>query len=109
MRLLRSALALAAALVSVTQAQGQVRVQSQGQAAPLTAAQVHDAERLRLGLSALRAGATSDAGKSNSVNYDETKVGKFGLPPLFTTSTPPSPGQWAIRRAELARLVEDNW
>ncbi|MEO6041696.1 MAG: hypothetical protein ABIP41_07345, partial [Croceibacterium sp.] len=97
MRLLLGATALAVALVSAAQAQ-----------AP-TAAQVHEAERMRFGFGALRPGATSDPGKPNSSNADETKVARLALPPLFASSAPPTPEGWDRRRAELARLVEDNW
>lgn len=62
-----------------------------------------------MGLGPLRPGADGDAGKPNSANYDEAKVGNLPLPQLFASTTPPTPAQWAGRRAELLRLVEDNW
>jgi len=95
MRYLLAALASAVLFVSGAQAQ--------------TAADVHAAERARFGFGPLRPGADGDPGKPNSANTDEAKAGLYGLPPLFASSTPPSPEGWAERRAELARLVEDNW
>lgn len=74
-----------------------------------TAEDVHAAEVARFGFGPLRPGATSEAGKPNSANSDEAKVGAFGLPPLFATSAVPGPEGWTERRAELVRLVEDNW
>jgi len=74
-----------------------------------TAEDVHAAEVARFGFGPLRPGATSDAGKPNTANSDEAKVGLFGLPPIFASSSVPSPEGWAQRRAELIRLVEDNW
>ncbi len=79
----------------------------QAQQAP-TSEQVHAAERTRLGFGELRRGATSDPGQPNSSNSDEAKVGTFTLPPLYTGAAP-TPAAWQARRAELARLVEDNW
>ena len=74
-----------------------------------TAEDVHAAERARFGFGELRRGADGDASSANAANSDEAKAGTFGLPPLFASSIPPSPEQWATRRAELVRLVEDNW
>jgi hypothetical protein len=70
---------------------------------------VHAAERARFGFGELRRGADGDASIATRANIDESKVAAFGLPPLFASSQPPSPEQWAARRAELVRLVEDNW
>jgi hypothetical protein len=81
---------------------------AQAQQAP-TAEDIHDAERARFGFGELRRGASGNASDPNAANADEDTVGQFGLPPLFASSQPPSPEQWAARRAELARLVEDNW
>ncbi len=78
-------------------------------AAAQTAADVHAAERARFGFGELRRGADGDANSPNAANTDEAKVGRFGLPPLFASSSDPSPGQWTARRTELVRLVEDNW
>ena len=74
-----------------------------------TADEVHAAERARFGFGELRRGADGDQASPRAANIDEAKVGNFTLPPLFSGSTPPSPEQWAARRAELLRLVEDNW
>ena len=96
---------LAAAAAALTLIAG---VAAQAQQAP-TAEQVHAAERARFGFGELRRGASGTPTDPNAANSDEAKVGPFGLPPLFTSSNAPSPDQWAARRAELARLVEDNW
>jgi hypothetical protein len=98
MRLLLGAAALALTVVSAATAQTAV-----------TAEQVHEMERTRLGFGPLRPGATSEAGKPNSANSDERKAGRFAVPPLFASSRTPTPEQWAARRAQLAQLVEDNW
>jgi len=94
--------AAAAALTLITAAF------AQAQPAP-TAEQVHAAERARFGFGELRRGASGNASDPNAANSDEAKVGTFGLPPLFATTSTPTPEQWAARRAELVRLVEDNW
>lgn len=94
--------AAAAALTLIT------AVVAQAQQAP-TADDVHAAERARFGFGELRRGASGNAADPNAANSDESKVGQFGLPPLFATTSTPSPEQWAARRAELARLVEDHW
>jgi hypothetical protein len=78
-------------------------------AAAQTAADVHAAERARFGFGELRGGASGNPNDPNAANTDETKVGIFGLPPLFASPQPPSPEQWGQRRAELVRLIEDNW
>src|SRR5687768_16276751 len=78
-------------------------------AAAQRAEDVHAAERARFGFGELRRGASGNAGHRNAANTDESKVARFGLPPLFASSQPPSPEQWAARRAELVRLIEDNW
>ena len=78
-------------------------------AAAQTAADVHAAERARFGFGELRRGASGNANDPNAANADEAKVGVFGLPPLFASTQPPSPEQWGARRAELVRLLEDNW
>lgn len=79
------------------------------QNAPTSAEDVHAAERARFGFGELRRGASGNANDPNAANTDEAKVARFGLPPLFAGSQPPSPEQWTARRAELVRLVEDNW
>jgi len=94
--------AAAAALTLIT------GVVAQAQQAP-TAESVHGAERARFGFGDLRRGADGDATSPRAANTDEAKVGMFGLPPLFASSTAPTPEQWAVRRAKLVGLVEDNW
>ncbi len=74
-----------------------------------TAEDVHAAERARFGFGELRRGADGDQASPNHANIDESKVAQFGLPPLFANSQPPTPEEWTARRAELVRLVEDNW
>src|SRR5688500_19422311 len=80
----------------------------QAQQAP-TAEDVHAAERARFGFGELRRGADGNASSPRAANTDEAKAGTFGLPPLFASWSEPSPEQWAARRAELVRLVEENW
>ena len=94
-----AALALAISIVSG----------ASGSAWAQTAEEVHAAERARFGFGELRQGASGTASDPNAANTDEEKVGAFALPPLFASSTPPTPEEWVSRRAELARLVEDNW
>ncbi|WP_305095825.1 glucuronyl esterase domain-containing protein [Croceibacterium aestuarii] len=79
-------------------------------AAAQTAADLHAAERERFGYGELRAGADGNNPDAlNAANYDEAEVGDLPLPPLFTADAQRTPAGWPIRRAELARLVEDNW
>jgi hypothetical protein len=78
-------------------------------AAAQSAEDVHAAERARFGFGELRRGADGDASSPRAANSDESKVAAFGLPPLFASSQPPTPEQWAARRTELVRLAEDNW
>jgi hypothetical protein len=82
---------------------------SAAQNATTSAEQVHAAERARFGFGELRRGADGDQASPRAANIDESKVAPYGLPPLFASSQPPTPEQWAARRAELVRLVEDNW
>lgn len=74
-----------------------------------TAQEVHEAERTRFGFSELRLGADGDAKSPRAANSDEAKVGSYTLPPLFKERADRTAQGWAKRRAELARLVEDNW
>jgi hypothetical protein len=74
-----------------------------------TAAEVHAAERARFGFGELRRGASGNANDPNAANTHEERVTPFGLPPLFASSQPPAPEEWAARRTELVRLIEDNW
>ena len=84
-------------------------VGSAAQNAAPSAEDVHAAERARFGFGELRRGASGTPTDTDAANSDESKVVAFGLPPLFASSQPPTPEQWAARRAELVRLVEDNW
>lgn len=79
------------------------------QPTPATAEQVHESERLRFGFGPLRQGASGNAGDVNAANADEAKAGNLPLPPLFETLEQRTPAAWPARRAQLARLVEDNW
>ena len=81
---------------------------AEAQQAP-SAEDVHAAERARFGFGELRRGASGTPTDANAANSDEAKVGAFALPPLFASSAAPTPEEWAGRRGELVRLVEDNW
>src|SRR3569833_769791 len=100
MRVWFGAVALALAIVSGAEAQN---------APAVTAEQVHAAEVARFGFGTLRHGANGTPGTPDSAYIDEAKVGRYGLPPLFASSHTPTVEEWATRRAELMRLVEDNW
>ena len=97
---LTAALALAAALPVVAQ-----------EAAPKgpTADDVHEMERQRFDFGPLRPGRDSDQASPNAANFDEAKVGTLQPPPLFASPGDASRAGWPRRRAELARLIEDNW
>lgn len=45
----------------------------------------------------------------NAANYDEAKVRAYTLPSLMGATPPRNAAQWAKRRVELVRLVEDNF
>jgi hypothetical protein len=45
----------------------------------------------------------------NAANYDEAKVHAYTLPSLMGAMQPKNTAQWAKRRAELVKLVEDNF
>jgi hypothetical protein len=45
----------------------------------------------------------------NAANYDEAKVRTYTLPSLMGATPPKNAAQWAKRRAELVKLVEDNF
>jgi len=70
---------------------------------------VHEAERTAQGLGPLRQGASGTPTDAHAANTDEARVGAYEVPPLFTTGAQQTPQGWPARRAELARLVEDNW
>ncbi|MXO58651.1 hypothetical protein GRI89_03730 [Altererythrobacter salegens] len=75
-----------------------------------TAGDIHAGERNRFGYGELRPGADgNNPDAPNAANYDETKVGDLPLPPLFASATDQTQSGWSARRAELARLVKDNW
>ncbi len=91
-----AALALLAALPSVAQ--------QQPDPGP-----VHDFERMRHGFGELRPPRDSDQSSPRAANFDEAKVGDLAPPPLFASPADATPEGWAGRRADLVRLVEDNW
>lgn len=97
--LLAAALALAAALPAAAQ---------DARTGP-TADDIHEAERLRFDFGPLQPGRDSDQTSPNAANFDEAKVGDLVPPPLFASPADATPEGWARRRAELARLIEDNW
>lgn len=75
-----------------------------------TAESVHAAERAALGLGQLRRGADgNDPAAANAANADEARVGAFTLPQLFEVPQQQTEAGWPARRAEIARMVEDNW
>jgi hypothetical protein len=74
-----------------------------------SAKDVHEAERTRFGFGELRPGADGDARSPRAANSDEAKVAAYTLPPLFKSAADRTPKGWVRRRAELMRLVEDNW
>ena len=83
---------------------------AQPAAAQVTAAQVHAEERARFGYGELRGGADgSNPDAPNAANAEEALVGEYTVPPLFESEAQRTPAGWPARRAELARLVEDNW
>ncbi len=45
----------------------------------------------------------------NAANFDETRVRAYTLPSLLGSAPPKDAAGWARRRAELVRLVEDNF
>jgi hypothetical protein len=45
----------------------------------------------------------------NAANYDEAKVRSYTLPSLMGATPPRNAAQWIKRRAELVKLVEDNF
>ncbi|GAA0277477.1 hypothetical protein GCM10009127_17830 [Alteraurantiacibacter aestuarii] len=76
----------------------------------VTAEDVHRAERAQFGFGDLRAGADgNNPDAANAANSNEMLVGNYVLPPLFENARQQTPAGWPARRAELARMVEDNW
>ena len=72
--------------------------------------EVSAAERARFGHGELRPGADgNDPSSPRYANFDETKVGDLVLPPLFAAPADATPDGWPARRAEIARMVEDEW
>lgn len=79
-------------------------------AAQGTAEQVHAAERAAFHFGTLRQGADGNNPQApNAANTREDRVGSYTLPPLFESPAQQTPQGWPARRAEIARLVEDNW
>jgi len=72
-------------------------------------APVHDFERKLHGFGELRPPRDSDQDSPRAANFDEAKVGNLVPPALFTSTADSTRDGWARRRAELVRLVEDNW
>ena len=80
--------------------------------APPDNAPVWRAELASLGIdpATMRKGADgNNPNAPNAANYDETKVRAYTLPSLLGPTPPKNAAQWAKRRAELVRLVEDNF
>lgn len=78
--------------------------------AQVTSASVHEAERAAFGFGPLRPGADgNDPQAPNAANSVEARAGSYTLPPLFETPQQQTEAGWPSRRAEIARLVEDNW
>ena len=82
-------------------------------AAPLAAQDsgaVAAAERARFGHGELRPGADgNDPSSPRYANFDEAEVGDLAPPPLFADPADALPEGWPGRRAEIARLVENEW
>lgn len=75
-----------------------------------TADEVSAAERARFGNGELRRGADgNNPDAPNYANFDEANVGDLQPPPLFASDADATPAGWPARRAELARLVEDEF
>ncbi len=71
---------------------------------------VSAAERARFGHGNLRPGADgNDPSSPRYANFDEAKAGDLAPPPLFAAPEDATPAGWPARRAELARMVEDEW
>jgi hypothetical protein len=80
--------------------------------APPDNAPVWRAELASLGIdpATMRQGADgNNPNAPNAANYDEAKVRAYTLPALMGATPPKNAAQWAKRRAELVRLVEDNF
>lgn len=80
--------------------------------APPANAPVWRAELASLGIdpATMRKGADgNNPNAPNAANYDEAKVRAYTLPSLMGATPPRNAAQWAKRRAELVRLVEDNF
>ncbi len=73
---------------------------------------VLQAELASLGIdpATMRKGADgNNPNAPNAANYDEAKVRVYTLPSLMGTTPPKNAAQWTKRRAELVKLVEDNF
>ncbi|WEK47216.1 MAG: hypothetical protein P0Y56_02735 [Candidatus Andeanibacterium colombiense] len=77
--------------------------------AAVTADGLHRAEMERLGIAELRPGASGNAKDANAANSDEARAGGDDVPALFAAPEDGTPVGWTKRRAQLARLIEDNW
>ncbi len=73
------------------------------------AVDVHTMERELFGFGELRRGASGNSEDENAANSIEANVGEYTVPPLFEHAMQQTTGGWPSRRAELARMVEDNW
>lgn len=100
-------LVLAAALALATT----LPVAAQPQAAQKgpTADDIHEMERQRFDFGPLQPGRDSDQKSPNAANFDEAKAGNLVPPPLFASPDDATKAGWEKRRAELAKLIEDNW
>ncbi|WP_336917512.1 hypothetical protein [Altererythrobacter lauratis] len=78
--------------------------------AQVSAEDVHAAERAAFHFGSLRPGADgNNPAAPNAANTQEGRVGSYTLPPLFEVAAQQTAQGWPARRAEIARLVEDNW
>jgi hypothetical protein len=70
---------------------------------------IHEQERQRFDFGELTRGRDSDQKSPRAANFDEAKVGNLVPPPLFASPADKTRRGWEKRRAELARLLEDDW
>jgi hypothetical protein len=67
-------------------------------------------ESLRIDPATMRRGADGNNPQApNAANYDEAKVRPYSLPALMGEKPPIDARDWPERRAQLVRLVEDNF
>jgi len=98
----RFAIAVALTLFAVPPAAAQMQQ-------PPDPGPVHEAERKLHGFGELRPPRDSDQASPRAANFEEAKVGDLVPPPLFASPADSTRDGWARRRADLVRLVEDNW